>query len=363
MDIRESIEKAMEPAAEVLNEQPKETVEKPEGSRAAEQPSGSADAGAGGDSGGDAGKPKTDDSEQHPAKQQASDEAEKPADEKDEKPKVDSGVKPPVSWRAGAKERWATLPPEVKEEVVRREREASVALQNNAEAARFAEQFNRTIEPYRAIIAAEGAPNALAAVQNLFQTATTLRMGTPIQKADLVARLINIYGVDVQVLDGLLSGQQTPEVRSQAQLDKLLNERLTPLQQELQQYRQMFGNQQQNLQAQAKVAIDEFAERNEFVDDPEIANEMADLLEVAARRGRKMSIQEAYDRAVQAHPTISKIFAQRKQAEEARKQKMDAERIKNASSSVKGSPMGGADTQNLDPNNIRGFINAAFERR
>lgn len=337
-DLRASLEAAMEPKEEVRAEsQPQPEEPKPEPVK---------------------------EEVETPAKQEVSPEPEKAevkpdAEEKPkDEPKPVSSVKPPQSWKAGAKERWATLPPEVQEEVVRREREVTVAVQRNAEAAKFADQFQRTIAPYHAIIAAEGAANPLVAVQNMFQTATTLRLGTPVQKADLVARLIDIYGVDIQTLDNILSGQNAPEIKQQNEFDRRLAERLSPLEQKLAQYEQMIGSQQEQVQNQAKSAVEQFAETHEFVDDPDIANDMADLLEVAARRGRTLSMEDAYERAVQMHPTISKIVAQRKAA---KTQTVDVQKIRDATSSVKGSPMGGGPP--IAPEDIRGHIMAAMDRQ
>jgi predicted nucleic acid-binding protein len=266
-------------------------------------------------------------------------------------------IKAPVSWKAGAKERWSTLPSEVQEEVVRRERESAVAIQQGAEGRKFTEAFQQAIAPYQAVMAAEGTTDPIHAVRNLMQTAAVLRLGTPVQKADLVARLIKVYGVDVPTLDSMLSGQDDPAIKQQTQFDQMLNERLTPLQQKLAQYEEMLGNQQQRVQQDAAKAVEDFASKNEFVDDPDIANDMADLLEMAAKRGRNLSMQDAYDRAVASHPTISKIVAQRKAAQ---KPAIDVQKIKDASSSVKGSPMGGGPP--LAPEDIRGHIMAAMDR-
>ena len=261
---------------------------------------------------------------------------EKKEPEEDSKP-VKSTFKPPVSWKAGAKERWASLPPDVQEEVVRRERESAIAIQQNAEGRQFAERVQKAIDPYRAVMAAEGAPDPIVAIQNLMQTTAALRLGTPIQKADVIARLINVYGVDVQTLDGLLSGQANPQITQQQEIDRLLQERLAPYQQFIAQQQQTQAQQREQIQARAAQTVEEFAARNEFVDEPEISETMADLLEVAGRRGRSMTIQEAYDRAIQMSPEIAKIVAQRKEAASV----ASVQKAKVASSSVKGSPMGG----------------------
>jgi hypothetical protein len=274
--------------------------------------------------------------------------------EEDSKP-VKSALKAPASWKAGAKERWSSLTPDVQEEILRRERESATAIQRNAEGRQFAETFHKAIDPYRAVMAAEGTTDPIVAVQNLMQTATTLRLGTPVQKADLIARLINIYGVDVQTLDGILSGQADPKITQQQEIDRLLQERLAPYQQFMQQQQMSSRQNEQRIQQQAESVVDDFAAKNEFVDDPEISNTMADLLELSARRGRAMDIQEAYDRAVQMNPEISRIVEQRKAASSTK----DVERSRAAAKSVKGSPMGGSPL--VDTDDIRATLTAAFD--
>lgn len=264
--------------------------------------------------------------------------------------------KAPAAWKAGAKERWASLPPDVQEEIYRRERDTAVAIQQGAEGRRFAESFHKAIEPYRAVMAAEGATDPIQTVQNLMQTVTGLRMGTPIQKADIVARIINVYGVDIPTLDSLLSGNSDPKVQQQSELDRLLAERMAPYEQFMRQQQIQQQTQQQQVFQQAASVVEQFAAQNEFLDDPEIANSMADLLEMSANRGRSMTIQQAYDQAVRLHPEISKIVDQRTAAKAAQ----SVAAAKAASSSVKGSPMGAGPA--TGDNSIRASLLASMDR-
>jgi hypothetical protein len=89
---------------------------------------------------------------------------------------------------------------------------------------------------------------------------------------------------------------------------------------------------------EAADAVDSFAEKHEYYED--LRDDMADLMEMAANRNRGMSLDQAYDRAAQAHPDIGPILSQRKDAE---KGKLDADALrkkKNAASSISGSPTG-----------------------
>lgn len=282
---------------------------------------------------------------------------EETVDEKAEPVKTEEPrYKAPAAWKAGAKERWASLPPDVQEEVYRRERESAVAIQQNAEGRKFAESFYKAIEPYRAVMAAEGAADPIQTVQNLMQTVTGLRMGTPIQKADIVARIINVYGVDIRALDSILSGNNDPKIQQQKELDRMVAERMAPYEQYMQQTQSQRQQAEARAAQQAASAVEQFAAQNEFVDDPEISNTMADLLEMAANRGRSMTMQQAYDQAVRLHPDISKIVDQRSAARAAQ----EVAKAKAAAVSVKGSPMGAGPA--TGDGSIRASILSAMER-
>jgi hypothetical protein len=251
--------------------------------------------------------------------------------EKKEEPVVKD--KPPASWKAGAKERWSSLPPEARAEINRREREINIGLQQAAEKSRFADTFARTIEPYRASMAAEGVTDPMVAVSNLLQTANTLRMGTTVQRATTIAKLIEYYGVDLPTLDGILAGNAQTAVNPTSQFEELLNQKLAPLQQMLQYQQQQEQFSQQQLYQEANETIEQFIESGKAEYFEEVREDMADLLDMAAKRGRQMSIQEAYDRACLAHPEISKIVQRQKFAPA-----VDINRARAASSSISGSP-------------------------
>lgn len=280
-----------------------------------------------------------------------------PETETKAEPETKPVSKPPASWRAGAKERWTSLPEDVREEVSRRERESAIAIQQNAEGRKFVEAFHQAIDPYRSVMAAEGVRDPLVAVQNLMQVSAGLRLGTPSQKANIVAQIIDTYGVDLQTLDSILSGQLDPKRVQEDEFERKLRERLAPYEQFMQQQQAQRQQMESQYQARAAQTVEQFAATNEFVDDPEVSNTMADLLEVAARRGREMSIQEAYDRAVQMVPDIAKIVNQRKAAQSA--SAAAVERQKQAASSIKGAPSGGGAPVNTK--DLRSTLEAAFE--
>jgi hypothetical protein len=278
-------------------------------------------------------------------------EAEQRAAAAAEKPRT----RAPESWKPAIREHWEKLPPEVQGEINRRERDTASALQQSAEARRFAQEFQTAVRPFEGFIAAERS-TPLAAFTNLMQTAAQLRIGTPVQKATVVQNIIKQYGIDIQTLDSLLAGEMPQPDNGIA---RLLDERLMPIQNFIQNFQ---GQNQQRLnQTQQEVTneIDAFAKdpANEFFED--VRDEMATLMRVEAERGRTMTIKQAYDRAIMFTPEVAEIVEKRKAAAQAQK---EAERIsskKAAGSSIRGTSGAGA-TASSRGGSIREDLEAAF---
>jgi len=248
-------------------------------------------------------------------------------------PAVD--VPPPNSWRASAREHWGKLPPEVRQEVARREAETEKVLSASAESRKFSQQFHQTVAPYANLIRAQNS-TPLAAVQNLMGTAAALTTGTPEQKAAVVTNIIKSYGIDIAILDKVLAGAVGTDGKVSGQvpgLEEAIQRHLAPVSQfmtEVQQARQKRG---QELQQSVAQEIDAFEKDpvNEFFRD--VREDMADIMDLAAKRGQEMTMKQAYARAVAANPQISAIVSQRKAAAAAQ-----AERSKNASKTISGTP-------------------------
>ena len=168
-------------------------------------------------------------------------------------------------------------------------------------------------------------------------TAVQLTQGSPAKKAEVVRNIINEYGVDIRMLDEALAGSELPQDQN-APLLHAIDERLAPINQ----FMGEIGGMRQQADAvvndEATVAVDGFAEQHEYYED--LRDDMADLMEMAANRGRGMTLDQAYDRASRAHPEIGPIMEQRRNAKQG---KIDADALrkkKNAASSISGSPTG-----------------------
>ena len=262
---------------------------------------------------------------------------------------AESNEKPPVGLSLEAREAWKDVPDAVKADIVKREKDYEKGIIQYSQQAKRAEGMDRALAPYQQYLQMNG--GAGQAIQTLLQTGSGLQMGSPQQKAQIVANLIKQFGVDIKSLDSMLVGEApTPEVQQQNQFSQMLDQRLGPLQQQLQQYQQRDQYNQQQGQNEVAQEVNQFGTQNEFYSD--VRGQMADLLDMAANRGKEMSMDEAYNLACASHPEISKIMNGRAS------QKSVAGK-RNAASSIHGSPGGGGG--NAPPNSTLEALNTAWD--
>jgi hypothetical protein len=260
-------------------------------------------------------------------------------------------LKAPASWKPEVREKWGSVDPVIKAEVHRREYEMQQVLQQSAGARQFIDAFERVVQPYEMFIRAENS-NPLAAVQNLMQTAAELRVGTPQSKAQLVAGIINSFGIDVQMLDSLLSGQ-VPQAGQQPQ-----QFRDPRFDQFLAQQQQLLAQRAQQEDAEMRTQLATFGEAHEFYRD--VAGVMADIVEIRARQGQPVDLEKIYAEACKMHEGVSTILAQRAAAAKSSSNSAAVLRAKRAAASVKGEPTpDGATVPKND--SIRAAIEAAIE--
>lgn len=271
-----------------------------------------------------------------------------------EKPEGVGGIdqdneKPPVGLSLEARESWKDTPDAVKADIRKREADYAAGIEKHRNATERVQGMDRALQPYGQYLQMNG--GAGPAIQSLLQTGSSLQMGSPQQKAQIVAGLIQQFGVDVRQLDSMLVGEApTPESQQQSQFEQMLNQRLQPMQQQLQDYQQREQQQQQQVQNQIGQEVNEFGAANEFYND--VRADMADLLDMAANRGRPMSMEQAYQLACGQHPQISKILAQRAS-------QVSVDTKKRTASSITGNPGGRMTPQ--APNSVAAALNAAWD--
>lgn len=245
-------------------------------------------------------------------------------------------LKPPQSWKPAAREAFLKAPREVQEEALRREKEISTSLQEMAPLRREAERaraWDQTIGPFMHHIHSEGgSPHQV--VQSMLQTAAALRGPN---RAQVVAKLVQTYGVDIQQLDAALAGGPMPQGQQAPSSEGFRDPRFDAFMGQLE---RAHAQKQEALASRARADIDAFREGAKYFSDVEA--DMAMLMSEAGRRGQKLTLQQAYDRACWASDDIRPIL-QREAAEAADAAKANTastQRARLASSSLKSQATG-----------------------
>lgn len=251
-------------------------------------------------------------------------------------------VRAPTTWKPAARELFSKLPPEVQQEVIRRENRIEAAINEAVPARKLQEEFQRLTQPYQQLLG----PEPMRAMGNLLQTAAALQTSAPPQKAAILANLIRAYGVPVEALAAALDGAPANTnaqtyAQPQPQFDASTIERLV----------------ESKLEAQRNAAaVQAFADGKEFFE--EVRGDMAELIASAERHGKTLSLSDAYTRACKLHPEVSEVL-QRREADAATvKAQASTQRARLASSSVRSQPAGAVNA--AAPKDIRGALEAAI---
>jgi hypothetical protein len=138
---------------------------------------------------------------------------------------------------------------------------------------------------------------------------------------------------------------ESPQQNPNAQLEQLIDQRLAPVNQLMQQIEENRKNQVYQVQNQATQTIEQFKadQKNEFFDDVKLT--MADFLDMAAQHNQHMSLQEAYDRACAMNPEIAQTIMERRAQGRGQTTAGHAEAKKRAASSVSGKASGNSNAR------------------
>jgi len=194
--------------------------------------------------------------------------------------------------------------------------------------------------------------DVLTATQNLMNLASRLRFGTPPEKAQLAAQIIRTYGVDIETLAAALDNQPMPQQQQQRQ-GMYQDPRVDQLLGELNAAKQARA---EAAQREAVNEVEQFGAGREFFED--VREDMADILEFAARRKIDLPLEQAYERACALNPDIAKVIEGRRKAAAAGTAQQSTQRARAAASSVKVTPSG---VSTPDPGDLRSAIEAAIE--
>lgn len=306
-------------------------------------------------------EPVADPDKPKPITEVAGEQSEKP--EQSETPKRDLRVdRAPQSWKGEAKQVWAQLPLNVRQEVLRRERETTKVLQETAEDRNRLNAVREVLAPHMDRINTIYGGNPIQAINNMLNVERIMLNGDPATKVQMVANMIKHFNIDVVSLDRVLSGQggPTPEVAQQSALEQLLEQKLAPVQQFIQSQQQREAQQRAQVEQEIDHTIESMAANPEqFPYFEEVRDDMADLIDIAAKKGVALSLEDAYHRAVRMNDGTYQASSVRESSQAATQAALQAhqqaQRAKGASLSVSGAPStpgsGGP-----NPNDLRGTI-------
>lgn len=259
----------------------------------------------------------------------------------------------PQSWKPDAREVWDKLPPEAQREILRREGEQARFVREHAEDRRIAQTYRQAVGPYEQQIRSEGGDPG-AVIGNLLQTAAALRNPDPRMRAKVIAGVIGQFlpgREGLEILDQTLAGTAQPGA---AQPQQFRDPRLDQL---IEQSKQAEAQRRQRLLDEQYDALEAFGKDHEFFED--VRQDMADLMEMAARRRLKMTYDEAYNRAVRQNPEIWKVLEGRAAAKKAAESATSTSRARVAASSIRSKPAGSSAAPQ-QTNDLRSLLEQGF---
>jgi hypothetical protein len=227
----------------------------------------------------------------------------------------------PSSWKNTAKAKFATLDPEIQQEVLRRESDFHKGTEQYKQAASFGQEMHRALTPYSQTLQQlqNNGISASAAISGLLNTDHVLRSGTPDQKREAVAKIVQAYGVDMS--------QALPYIDPQVQQ---YQQEIAQRDQHIQQLSQ---SQAQREQGELNSHIEQAKQGKEHFDL--VRNEMAALLQAGPAR----DINDAYEMAIWARPDLRQGLLA-KQREDSRIEQVNKAKLAKQASAVNVSARG-----------------------
>ena len=265
-------------------------------------------------------------------------------------------IKAPVNWGPKEREAWSKVPRNLQENIVKREKEVNTLMQTTAEARKTHEQMGQLTNQYGLALSDFG-NNATEAASNLFSTVASLKMGSPMQKAQIVADMINTFGVDINTLDSAIVGAApTQQSQQNSDLERMLSERMAPFEAQMGQQKAYEAQQATQRQDTANSEVVAFQQNAEFLND--VRHDMADMIDMAAKRGVDMTLEDAYSKACAINPQISAVMAERAQRATLTGSNDSMTAKRNAASSVSGNRTGVGSVGNMS---MHDTISAAWD--
>jgi hypothetical protein len=276
-------------------------------------------------------------------------------------------TKPPQSWTPAEREQWGKLTPEAQRAVLRTEGETRRVLQENAglrreygEAQKFRSEIDNGLRPFEGIFRSQGM-DPLSGAMSVVRTYAALHYGAPQQKADILADLIVRFG-DVDSVNAAME-RRGAGVPAAPQPQYRQPQAQQPVDYRAAIREELAGLTQQAVSSRADRDLEAFlATSPEFAQDPQVWEDMQVVLDAAAKGGRNVTYQQAYDRALKMNEEIQGVLQQRAQAAAMAQPSATAPtaRARTAAATVRSKPAP-AVTQAVDPKDRRAMLQKAME--
>jgi hypothetical protein len=250
-------------------------------------------------------------------------------------PQMAARAEMPKSLRLELKEHWEKAPAELQQAFAQRDADYEKGItsykQRDAEARAITEQF----APYEWILRNENSTPAQA-IGPLLQTAALLRTGTPQQKSQAVAQMIQQFQIPLEQVAAYFGGEAPP------QQDSHYNQLAQQVQQLTQHITQSQYEAQKQNENRALSVIQQFAGDPANAHFEAVQDRMLSLLQAPQVLGdishmsEREKLQVAYDTAVRLDPQLAQsLFAQQQQSYAAQNQ---VQKAKQAAVQVRGAP-------------------------
>jgi len=241
----------------------------------------------------------------------------------------------PKSLRLELKDHWEKAPPELQQAFAQRDADYEKGInqykQRDAEARAITELF----QPYEWMLRNENATPATA-IGPLLQTAALLRTGTPQQKSQAVAQMIQQFQIPLDQVAAYFGGEAPP------QQDSHYNQLAQQVQQLTQHITQSQYEAQKQNENRALSVIQQFASDPANAHFEAVQDRMLSLLQAPQVLGdisnmsEREKLQMAYDTAVRLDPQLAQsLYAQQQQNYAAQNQ---VQKAKQAAVQVRGAP-------------------------
>lgn len=234
------------------------------------------------------------------------------------KPAIDA----PVSWSAEQKAKWATLPPDTREYIAQRDKESHEAISRAGQQIKAFEPIGKVIEQFGHVFQKNGLqPHdgiaRMLAVNEMLET----------DAPSAIREIAKAYGVD-------LSGQTTQDAEP-------ANREVAELKAELARVKSHLTAQDRQREAAANETL--AREIADFAKDKPHFESVRKVMAGLMNSGAAETMQDAYDKAIHADPTIRQsLQADAQKAAEDKRKAEEAERVakakKAAGVNVKSSP-------------------------